>query len=237
MISSSPASPGPPRSHHPGRHAAHLLLPFSHALSLGFLSRLSGFRRIGDAPAHAPAVPSSAAVGLCLGAARRSRYRQFSAHRGAPGRTLVGKGSRRHPSPSTSHASPAPAWRPFRMSRQPGARQLLSLPQRTGELQAWIWRWRRVPYRATAYCWGMARAEALESIAGPTVSLWAAWTMKRSPPSMRVARLSCSPAKEDFGITPLEAMAAGRPVIAYGRGGVLDSVADGETGIFFERQT
>ena len=32
-------------------------------------------------------------------------------------------------------------------------------------------------------------------------------------------------------------MAAGRPVIAYGRGGVLDSVADGETGIFFERQT
>ena len=45
------------------------------------------------------------------------------------------------------------------------------------------------------------------------------------------------PGEEDFGITPLEAMAAGRPVIAYGRGGVLDSVADGETGIFFERQT
>ncbi len=32
-------------------------------------------------------------------------------------------------------------------------------------------------------------------------------------------------------------MAAGRPVIAYGRGGVLDSITDGETGIFFERQT
>jgi hypothetical protein len=66
--------------------------------SLGFLSRLSGIRRSGDASAHAPAVPSAAAVGLCLGATRRSRYRKL-AHRGAPGQALVGKGGRRHPSP------------------------------------------------------------------------------------------------------------------------------------------
>jgi glycosyltransferase involved in cell wall biosynthesis len=45
------------------------------------------------------------------------------------------------------------------------------------------------------------------------------------------------PGEEDFGIVPVEAMAAGRPVIAYRRGGALDSVLDGETGCFFDEQT
>lgn len=43
-------------------------------------------------------------------------------------------------------------------------------------------------------------------------------------------------AEEDFGITPVEAMASGRPVLAYGKGGVRDSVIPGLTGIFFDRQ-
>jgi glycosyltransferase involved in cell wall biosynthesis len=43
-------------------------------------------------------------------------------------------------------------------------------------------------------------------------------------------------ADEDFGIVPVEAMAAGAPVIAYGKGGVLETVVPGETGVFFERQ-
>lgn len=45
------------------------------------------------------------------------------------------------------------------------------------------------------------------------------------------------PQLEDFGIIPLEAMASGRPVIAYGKGGALDSVIENETGIFFKKQT
>ena len=45
------------------------------------------------------------------------------------------------------------------------------------------------------------------------------------------------PGLEDFGIAPVEAQACGRPVIAYGKGGVLDTVIDGDTGIFFKEQT
>jgi glycosyltransferase involved in cell wall biosynthesis len=45
------------------------------------------------------------------------------------------------------------------------------------------------------------------------------------------------PGLEDFGITPVEAMASGRPVIAYARGGALETVHHGVTGIHFQEQT
>lgn len=45
------------------------------------------------------------------------------------------------------------------------------------------------------------------------------------------------PGEEDFGIIPVETMAAGRPVIAYGMGGARDTVVDGRTGTFFETQS
>lgn len=41
---------------------------------------------------------------------------------------------------------------------------------------------------------------------------------------------------EDFGIVPLEAMACGKPVIAYGKGGVLETVVEGKTGLFYPKQ-
>lgn len=45
------------------------------------------------------------------------------------------------------------------------------------------------------------------------------------------------PGEEDFGIVPVEAMASGRPVIAFRRGGATETVVDGLTGLFFDEQT
>jgi glycosyltransferase involved in cell wall biosynthesis len=45
------------------------------------------------------------------------------------------------------------------------------------------------------------------------------------------------PGLEDFGIAPVEAQAAGRPVVAYAGGGALDTVRDDETGVLFAPQT
>jgi glycosyltransferase involved in cell wall biosynthesis len=45
------------------------------------------------------------------------------------------------------------------------------------------------------------------------------------------------PQEEDFGIVALEAQAAGAPVIAYRKGGALDTIIEGKTGVFFDKQT
>lgn len=54
---------------------------------------------------------------------------------------------------------------------------------------------------------------------------------------MQQAKAFVFAAEEDFGITPVEAMACGTPVIAYGKGGALETVVDGRTGFFFPQQT
>jgi glycosyltransferase involved in cell wall biosynthesis len=45
------------------------------------------------------------------------------------------------------------------------------------------------------------------------------------------------PGEEDFGLTPVEAQACGRPVVAYAAGGSLETVIEGETGVFFRAHT
>ena len=52
---------------------------------------------------------------------------------------------------------------------------------------------------------------------------------------MQTCRAFCLPGSEDFGITPVEAQAAGKPVVAFGAGGALETVVDGYTGAFFRR--
>ncbi len=54
---------------------------------------------------------------------------------------------------------------------------------------------------------------------------------------MQRAKAFVFAAEEDFGITPVEAQACGTPVVAYGRGGVLETVVEGRTGVFFREQT
>lgn len=82
-----------------------------------------------------------------------------------------------------------------------------------------------------------AELEYLRQLAGPTVTI-----MGRQPDSVilehyQKCKAFLFPGEEDFGMTPLEAQACGRPVIAYGRGGALETVIEGKTGIFFEKQT
>ncbi len=53
----------------------------------------------------------------------------------------------------------------------------------------------------------------------------------------RNCRFLVFPGEEDYGLVPLEAMACGKPVVAFGRGGATETVEDGVSGLFFEKQT
>jgi hypothetical protein len=79
--------------------------------------------------------------------------------------------------------------------------------------------------------------ESLRSKAGPNVRL----VGHQSPEDLRrylqLGRAFIFAAEEDFGIVPVEAMACGTPVIAFGRGGVTESVTPGVTGLFFPEQS
>ena len=80
-------------------------------------------------------------------------------------------------------------------------------------------------------------AAPLRRAAAPNVE-FLGW---RSDPDVlelyRNCRFLLFPGEEDYGIVPLEAMACGRPVVAFGRGGATETVVDGETGVFFGEQT
>ncbi|WP_224723760.1 glycosyltransferase [Paenibacillus vietnamensis] len=77
----------------------------------------------------------------------------------------------------------------------------------------------------------------LESLAGPSVSFLGRRSDEEVTAHMKRCKAFLFPGIEDFGITPLEANACGRPVIAYGEGGALDTVVPNVTGMFFLKQS
>jgi glycosyltransferase involved in cell wall biosynthesis len=79
--------------------------------------------------------------------------------------------------------------------------------------------------------------DQLKRMAGPTIRFLGKLSDAEVQHYFAHCRALLLPGEEDFGITPLEAQASGRPVIAYGAGGALASVIDGVTGAFFYEQT
>jgi glycosyltransferase involved in cell wall biosynthesis len=77
----------------------------------------------------------------------------------------------------------------------------------------------------------------LERLAGPTVQFLGFTTDEVVRQSLASCRAFLFPGEEDFGLTPVEAQASGRPVVAYSRGGALETVRPGVTGEFFGEQT
>jgi len=77
----------------------------------------------------------------------------------------------------------------------------------------------------------------LKQMAGPNISFRGRVADDVLPGLYQNARALIFMPKEDFGIIPLEAMACGTPVIAYGAGGALETVVADTTGLFFAEQT
>ena len=77
----------------------------------------------------------------------------------------------------------------------------------------------------------------LRAMAGPSVRFEQNVTDSRYLELLSDSIALLFPGEEDFGIVPVEAMAAGVPVVAFGRGGALDTVIDGVTGVLFADQT
>src|SRR5688500_500715 len=74
-------------------------------------------------------------------------------------------------------------------------------------------------------------------MAGPTIEFAGALPNSAIDALYASSKAFIFPGLEDFGITPLEAMASGLPVIGYGEGGATETVVDGQSGILFRPQT
>lgn len=79
--------------------------------------------------------------------------------------------------------------------------------------------------------------QAIQRKAGPNVTVLRRLDFKALKEAYATCRALIFPAEEDFGIVPVEANASGRPVLAYGRGGLRDSIVPDVTGLFFDEQT
>jgi glycosyltransferase involved in cell wall biosynthesis len=79
--------------------------------------------------------------------------------------------------------------------------------------------------------------EEIRRLAGPTVSVLGPQPFEVLKRHYARCRALIFPGEEDFGMVPVEAMASGRPVVAFGRGGAVETVASGVSGIFFNEHT
>jgi glycosyltransferase involved in cell wall biosynthesis len=77
----------------------------------------------------------------------------------------------------------------------------------------------------------------LESLAGPHIRFAGRLTDPEVAGLLAGCRAFIFPGEEDFGITPVEAQACGKPVVAWARGGALETVKSGETGCFYHEGT
>lgn len=77
----------------------------------------------------------------------------------------------------------------------------------------------------------------LQAIAGQSVTFTGRVSDPRMVEQIAKSKALIFPSYEDFGIVPVEAMAAGTPVIAYRKGGALDYIVEGKTGAFFGEQS
>ena len=84
---------------------------------------------------------------------------------------------------------------------------------------------------------GGTRVGELQKLAGPTITFVGRVSDEELAKLYAEAIGLIFPQEEDAGITPLESMAAGRPVLAYGQGGAKETVVPGQTGEFFATQT
>ena len=77
----------------------------------------------------------------------------------------------------------------------------------------------------------------LKKMAGPTVEILGFVSEEELSALYADAKALLFPQLEDAGVVPLESLACGTPIVAFGHGGVRDTVTEGETGVFFQEQT
>jgi glycosyltransferase involved in cell wall biosynthesis len=77
----------------------------------------------------------------------------------------------------------------------------------------------------------------IAKIAGNNITMLGYQPFEELKKKMQKAKALIFAADEDFGMIPVEAQACGTPVIAYGKGGALETVKENETGLFFREQT
>ena len=79
--------------------------------------------------------------------------------------------------------------------------------------------------------------EYLKTIAGPNVDIVGFKSDEVVEEYMKNCRAFVFPGEDDFGMAPVEAMSYGKPVLAYKKGGALETVLEGKTGEFFDELT